>query len=135
MARRVPGQGKNSTWDPTFWCHKCNHCGRKGTRDFIPQFQRDLEEWEQRGSYASSLGKYGSAVVCRWTVACNRRYWAQVKAAEAAEAAQRAADAAAGIITTGPTVDLDALHDQPSSTGLPEGPTQMTFWDAPGSTG
>ncbi|MEV0684776.1 hypothetical protein AB0I35_13015 [Nocardia sp. NPDC050378] len=101
MARRVPGQGKNSVWDPTFWCHKCNRCGRKGTRDFVPQFHSDRQEWEERGSYASSLGKYGSAVVCRWTVACDRRYWAQVKAKEAA-------DAAAGIGTAGPPVDLDA---------------------------
>lgn len=131
MARRVPGQGKSSQWDPTFWCHKCNQCGRRGTRDFIPQFQSDRQEWEARGAYASSLGKYGSEVVCKWTVACNRRYFAQVAARQAAEAAQQAEDAAAGIVTARPPVDLDAVQDQASSTAeLPEAGTQMTFWDS-----
>ncbi|WP_280186481.1 MULTISPECIES: hypothetical protein [Nocardia] len=114
MARRIPGQGKNSWYDPYYWCHKCADCGRKGTRDFMPQLLRDQQEWEARGSYASSLHKYGSAVVCRWTVACGRRVSAQRAAKEAAESAQQAADAAAGIVTNRPPVDLDALQQHGS---------------------
>ncbi|UGT58853.1 hypothetical protein [Nocardia asteroides] len=135
MARRVPGVGKNSRWDPTFWCHKCNQCGRKGTRDFVPQFREDRRQWEERGSYASSLGVYGSAVVCRWTVACNRRYFAQVAAREAAEAAQRAGEAAAGIVTNTTPVDLDAVLDgtRPGAE-TPDAGGQLTFWDDPPTT-
>lgn len=104
--RRLPGQGKNSWYDPTFWAHQCAQCGRKGTRDYMPQLLRDQQEWEDRGSYASSLQKYGSAVVCRWTVACQRRSSAQQAAKEAAE------QAAAEAVTTRPPVDLDALQEQ-----------------------
>ncbi len=130
MALRVPGQGKNSRWDPTYWCHQCNQCGRKGTRDFIPQFLADRQQWEERGSYASSLGVYGSAVVCRWTVACNRRYFAQVAARDAAEAAQRAAEAAAGIVTNKAPIDLDAPPDHtPGDAQTPNSGGQLTFWD------
>ncbi|BCK59445.1 hypothetical protein NWFMUON74_72170 (plasmid) [Nocardia wallacei] len=130
MARRRPGQGKNSWYDPTYWCHECARCGRRGTRDYMPQFQRDQQEWEERGSYASSLQKYGSAVVCRWTVACGRRSSAQLAAKEAAEAAEQAEAAAAGIVTARPPVDLDDLQEQvPIEPAMPPAGAQMVLWD------
>lgn len=130
MARRRPGQGKNSWYDPTFWCHKCARCGRKGTRDYVPQLLRDQQEWEERGSYASSLHVYGSAVVCRWTVACNRRSSAQRAAKEAAEAAQQAEAAATGIVAARLPVDLDAFQERALiEPPMPPAGVQMVLWD------
>ncbi|MFI7524545.1 hypothetical protein [Nocardia salmonicida] len=111
MARLRTGQGKNSIFDPYFWCFQCVECGRKGTRDYIPMGLREQEEWRAHGSYGSSLHSY--TVVCRWQGPCDRRAKAKRAAREAAEAAQRAEEAAAGIVSTRDPVDLDAVQDQP----------------------
>lgn len=128
MARDRTGWGKNSFSDPGYWCFRCFTCGRKGTRDFVPAHSREREQWRDHGSSTEGLRNY--LVVCRWERPCTRRYYARQAAQQAADAAQRAQDAAAGIaVQPGEPIDLDAVQDHappgPQNTG--KGP-QLALW-------
>ncbi|MGW6728722.1 hypothetical protein ACWF9G_22720 [Nocardia sp. NPDC055029] len=84
-ARRRPGEGKNSFYDPSYWCFWCFSCGRKGTRDYMPAFLADREAWRERGSHGNELHRY--LVVCRWAEPCRRRREAKRAAEDTARAA------------------------------------------------